>query len=574
MFGDTVSYMKPRAKVSMVAVIFFVALIMPCAAAESAATAGAAEVHEADVVIYGGTSSGIIAAIKAKRLGKSVVLVSPDKLLGGMTTGGLGWTDNGNKAVIGGLAREFYHRIWKHYEDPVAWRWQARANFRNQGQGSSAVDANNQTMWIFEPHAAEKVFEDWLFEEQVPVVRNVWLNRETGVEKGGPRIVSMTTLDAQTFRGKIFIDATYEGDLMAAAGVSYTIGRESQSKYGEKWNGVQVGVLHHGHYFKKPVDPYIVPGDAKSGLLPRISSKPPGEFGSGDNRVQAYCYRMCLTDVAENRLPFSKPEGYDPKQYELLLRVFEAGWRETFNKFDSLPNRKTDVNNHGPFSTDNIGYNYDYPDGSYERRRQIIEDHKLYQQGLMYFLANDPRVPDDVRIKMSKWGLAKDEFVDTDNWPHQLYIREARRMVSEHVMTEQNVLNTAPVSDSVGMGSYTIDSHNVQRYVTPEGHVQNEGDIGVAAKAPYAISYRSLVPKQTECDNLFVPVCLSSSHIAYGSIRMEPVLMILGESSAIAGSIAIDEGIPVQKVDYPTCRKRLISAGQVVESQRAAPANK
>jgi hypothetical protein len=536
-----------------------------------------AAVHEADVVIYGGTSSAIVAAIQAKQLGKSVIVVSPDKHLGGMTTGGLGWTDNGNKAVIGGLAHEFYHRVWKYYQRPDAWRWQKQADYEGRGQGSTGVDNKDQTMWIFEPHAAEHVFEEWIAAEKISVVRNAWLNRETGVAKSGAAIRSIATLDGEVYRGKMFIDATYEGDLMAAAGVSYAVGREAQSKYDEKWNGVQTGVLHHGHFFKQPIDPYRTPGYPSSGILPRISAEPPGEFGAGDKRVQAYCYRMCLTDLAENRLPSPKPANYDANQYELVLRVFDTGWRETFNKFDPLPNHKTDINNHGPFSTDNIGFNCDYPDASYERRRELVEEHKAYQQGLMYFLANDPRVPDEVRQKMSKWGLAKDEFADTDHWPHQLYIREARRMVGEFVMTEHEVLKERPTPDSVGMGSYTVDSHNVQRYVTPDGYVQNEGDIGVAAKSPYAIAYGAIVPKQSECDNLFVPVCLSSSHIAYGSIRMEPVLMILGQSAATAAAMAIDERIPVQKVEYTKLRERLLADKQVLEftpTVKESPAKK
>ncbi len=409
------------------------------------------------------------------------------------------------------------------------------------------------------------MFEAWLAEENIPLVRNAWLNREKGVAKAGPHITSITTLDGQTFRGQMFIDATYEGDLMAAAGVSYHVGREPQSEYDEKWNGVQVGVLHHDHHFRRPVDPYVVVGDPTSGLLPRISSDAPGQYGSGDRRVQAYCFRLCLTDVPENRVPFPKPDGYDPKQYELLLRVFDTGWRETFNKFDPLPNRKTDVNNHGPFSTDNIGCNYDYPDASYERRREIIQEHKSYQQGLLYFLANDPRVPDEVRTKMSQWGLAKDEFPDTDHWPHQLYIREARRMIGQFVMTEHELLKQRPTPDSIGMGSYTIDSHNVQRYVTPDGHVQNEGDIGVSTKGPYAIGYGSLVPKPAECDNLLVTVCISSSHIAYGSVRMEPVFMILGQSAATAASIALDDQVAVQQIAYSKLRERLITDGQILE---------
>ncbi|HLV00836.1 MAG TPA: FAD-dependent oxidoreductase, partial [Acidobacteriota bacterium] len=302
-----------------------------------------------------------------------------------------------------------------------------------------------------------------------------------------------------------------------------------------------------------------------SGLLPRISTDPPGENGQGDHRIQAYCFRMCLTRVPKNRVPFPKPDGYDAGQYELLLRVLASGWREVFQKFDPIPNLKTDTNNHGPFSTDNIGMNYDYPEGSYDRRREIIQEHEAYQKGLMYFLANDPRVPEDVRKPMSEWGLARDEFVDNGHWPHQIYVRESRRMIGEYVMTEHDCLDRRETPDSVGMGSYTMDSHNVQRYVTEKGFVQNEGDIGVRTPRPYEIAYGSLVPKKDQCTNLLVPVCLSSSHIAYGSIRMEPVFMVLGQSAATAAVLALDRDLPIQEVDFAELRKRLLADGQVLE---------
>jgi len=519
-----------------------------------------------DLVIYGGTSAAVIAAVQAKKMGKSVVVVSPDKHLGGLSSGGLGFTDTGNKAVIGGLSRDFYHRIWKHYDAAEAWRWQKKSEYGGKGQGTPAIDGEQRTMWIFEPHAAERVFEDYVKEFEITVQRDEWLNRAKGVKKEGARIVSITTLSGKTYAGKMFIDATYEGDLMAAAGVASHIGREANSLYGEKWNGVQTGVLHHGHHFgKMGISPYVVPGDPKSGVLPRVSTAPPGEYGEGDKRVQAYCFRMCLTDHEANRVPFSQPEGYDPKQYELLLRVFAAGWRQTFGKFDPIPNHKTDTNNHGPFSTDNIGFNYDYPEASYERRREIIREHETYQKGWLYFIATDPRVPKEVQTEMQRWGLPKDEFKDNGNWSHQLYIREARRMIGTFVMTENELLKKKPTPDSVGMGSYTIDSHNVQRYITPEGHVQNEGDIGTPLSAPYEIAYGSIVPKRGEADNLLVPVCVSSSHMAFGSIRMEPVFMILGQSAATAAAMASDAGQAVQEVPYAKLRERLLSDGQVLE---------
>jgi len=447
---------------------------------------------EYDVVIYGGTSAAVTAAVQAKRMGKSVIVVCPDKHLGGLSSGGLGFTDTGDKSVIGGLSREFYHRIWKHYAQPEAWKWQKREDYGNRGQGTPAIDGAQRTMWIFEPHVAELVFEQFVVENGIPIERNQWLDRSTGVNKEGARIRSIMMLSGKTYTAKIFMDATYEGDLMAAAGVQYHVGRESQTTYDERWNGVQTGVLHHRHHFgavNRKISPYVVPGDRSSGVLPRISTNSPGAYGEGDKKVQAYCYRMCLTDLPENRVDFPKPEAYAPSQYALLLRIFEAGWRETFDKFDPIPNRKTDVNNHGPMSTDNIGFNYDYPEASYERRREILEEHRRYQQGWLYFIANDPRVPAEVQSQMRKWGLSKDEFKDNGNWPHQIYVREARRMVGRYVMTENELLKKRPTPDSVGMGSYTIDSHNVQRYITPDGYVQNEGDIGVATKGPYEIAY-------------------------------------------------------------------------------------
>jgi hypothetical protein len=524
--------------------------------------------RQSDVLIYGCTSGAITAAVQTKRMGKSVVMVCPEKHLGGLTAGGLGWTDSGDKAVIGGLSREFYHRVWQQYDKPSAWRWQKREQFGNKGQGTEALDKASRTMWIFEPHVAERVYEEWVKESKIPIIRNAWLDREKGVKKEGDQITSITTLDGKTYSAKMFIDATYEGDLMAAAGVDYHVGRESTRIYDEKWNGVQTGVLHHRHHFgvlKTPISPYIVPGDPKSGVLPHISTEPPGKYGEGDKKVQAYCFRMCLTQVPSNRVPFPKPTAYDPKEYELLLRIFNAGWRETFDKFDPIPNGKTDTNNHGPFSTDNIGRNWDYPEAGYARRREIVQEHVNYQQGWLYFIANDPRVPEDVRTEMAKWGLAKDEFKDTGNWPHQMYVREARRMIGKYVMTENELTKKRPTPESVGMGSYGIDSHNIQRYITPEGYVQNEGDIGVSTNGPYQISYGSLVPKKGQAANLLVPVCLSSSHIAYGSIRMEPVFMILGQSAATAAVMAMDSGVPVQDVPYDKLRARLVADGQVLE---------
>ncbi|GAB3988765.1 hypothetical protein GCM10028807_12130 [Spirosoma daeguense] len=528
-------------------------------------------IRKADVVVYGGTSAAVTAAVQVRKMGKSVIIVSPDKHLGGLSSGGLGFTDTGNKEVIGGLSREFYQRLYAHYQRQAAWKWQKKAEYGNKGQGTPAIDGANRTMWIFEPHAAEKVFEDFIREYKIPVYRNEWLDRSaSGTQKQNNTIRSFRTLSGQIYEGKLFIDATYEGDLMAAAGVNYHVGREANSVYNETWNGVQVGVFQHEHYFKSPISPYKIPDDPNSGLLPEISADKPGPNGAGDHKIQTYCFRMCLSNHPDNRVPFPKPEGYNPARYELLARVFASGWRETFQKYDAIPNRKTDTNNHGPFSTDYIGKNYDYPDATYERRKEIIKDHEVYQKGLMYFLANDPRIPADVHRQMQQWGLAKDEFTDNGHWPHQLYIREARRMLGTFVMTEADALGKTDVPQPIGMGSYALDAHNSQRFVKGDGFVQNEGDIGVHPDKPYFIAYGSILPKENECSNLLVPVAVSASHIAYGSIRMEPVFMILGQSAATAAVLSMEAKTTPQRLSYETLRKTLLKDGQRLTDKKQA----
>lgn len=509
-----------------------------------------------DVVVYGGTSAGVSAAIQAKRLGKSAVLVSPNEHIGGLTAGGLGWTDFGRKETVGGFALEFYKKVKKHYDTPEAWKYQEPSEY-------SRYRKDEDAMWVFEPHVAEQTFEELIAEAGIPVYRNQWLNRNGGVEKNENQIVAITMLSGETYRGKVFIDATYEGDLMAAAGVSYTTGRESNTVYGETLNGVQKERAI-SHQFEFDVSPYVVPGDPSSGLVPLVHDENPGIDGDGDHRIQAYNFRMCLTTVPENSIPFPKPENYDAANYELLARYLEKGWRSVFNKFDPAPNWKTDVNNHGGFSTDNIGMNYDYPEGSYALRKNIIKQHEDYQKGFLWFLANDSRVPEEIQTEINRWGLAKDEFLDNNHWPHQIYVREARRMVGDFVMTELHLRSLKPTSKSIGMGSYNMDSHNVQRYVNEKGFVRNEGDIQINPGGPYQISYSSIVPKLNECSNLLVPVCLSSSHIAYGSIRMEPVFMVLGQSAATAASLAIESNIAIQDVDYDKLKSVLLKNEQVL----------
>jgi len=515
-----------------------------------------------DIVVYGGTSGGVAAAVQARRMGKTVVIIEPGKRLGGLSSGGLGQTDIGNKAAIGGIARDFYVRVARHYAEPAAWKWQKREEYRDSGQTRTAQD--EASMWTFEPSVALKIFDDLVREQDIKVVFGERLERKKGVASSAGRITSITMESGRVFHGRMFIDATYEGDLLASAGVAYTVGREANSRYGETLNGVQTKNAVH-HQLVKAVDPYLVKGDARSGLLPGIDAAGPGVEGEGDHRVQAYCFRMCLTDHPDNRIPFHKPAGYDPLRYELMLRNFEAGERGMPWINSSMPNRKTDTNNRAGFSTDFIGQNYAYPDADYATREKIVAEHLVYQQGLMWTLANDPRVPAAIRKEVSRWGMCKDEFTDNGGWQAQIYVREARRMIGAYVMTQHDCQGRKIADDAVGLAAYTMDSHNVQRYVDKNGHARNEGDVQVGGFSPYPISYRAIVPRDSECANLLVPVCLSASHIAFGSIRMEPVFMVLGQSAATAACLALEDGVSVQGIDYSKLRARLLADKQVLK---------
>jgi FAD-dependent oxidoreductase family protein len=514
-----------------------------------------------DVVVYGGTSGGVIAAVQAAAEGKSVVLIEPGSHLGGLTSGGLGATDIGNKGAIGGRSRDFYRRIADHYRKDESWVNEGKDDYSKY----RGYDAEDEFMWMFEPRVAEQIMNTLVAEANVPVVLGERLDLAGGVGKEGTRIVLLRCESGREFRGGIFIDATYEGDLLALAGVSYTVGRESNSAYGETLNGVQTANAVY-HTFDKPVSPYVVADDPNSGLLPGIDPTGPGEEGAGDNRVQAYNFRMCLTDAPENRIEFTKPAGYDSLVFEPLLRYFEAGYDDNLPWLPTrMPNRKTDTNNRQGFSTDFIGENYAFPEADYATREKIIDAHLEYQQGLMWTLANHPRVPEKVREEISRWGLAADEFAGNGNWPHQIYVREARRMVSSYVMSQHNCQGSELAEDPVGLAAYTMDSHHVQRYVTSDGLLKNEGDVQVGGFEPYPISYLSIVPQKNECTNLLVPVCLSASHIAFGSIRMEPVFMVLGQSAATAACIALDKGVAVQDIDYEELREKLLADGQYLD---------
>jgi hypothetical protein len=529
----------------------------------------AGDVINADVCIYGGTAGGVAAAIQAKRMGKQAVLVEFGRHIGGLTTGGLGATDIGNKTAIGGVSREFYHGIAQHYAQPSAWKSETAEEYftkRRGGQSAaSTLSGTDATMWTFEPHVAENTLYAMLNEARVPVYLG---QRLDWVKKNNASITEIGAEGGKVFRARMFIDATYEGDLMAKAGVSFTVGREANLQYGETLNGIQAETPKH--QFTVPVDPYVQPGDPGSGLLPFIQPGDGGKPGDGDHRVQTYNYRLCFTTNAENRRAVESPKNYDPAKYELLARYLEAllaaGKKPQFSEFWNpiwMPNGKTDINNNGGFSTDFIGMNYDYPNGDYATRARIWREHEDYTRGFIHFFTTSPRVPENMRTEMQRWGMAKDEFLDTGGWPNQLYIREARRLIGEYVMTENNCRGHAVAEDPVGLGAYNMDSHNCQRIVK-NGRAENEGDVQVPVK-PYPISYRSIIPKARECENLFVPICLSATHIAYGSIRMEPVFMILGQSAATSACMAIDDKVPVQKIDYTKLRKRLLADKQILE---------
>ena len=484
---------------------------------------------EYDVCVYGGTSAGVIAAYAVAKQGKKVLLVEPGYRLGGMTSGGLGQTDIGNKQVVKGLALDFYRRVGATY-----------------GRLES---------WIFEPSVAESIFKDYISRGNVEVLYG---HRIVDAKKQGASITSINVesvdnlAQTKSIAAKVFIDCSYEGDLMARAGVTYVVGREDNKMYGEDHNGVQ---MQHLHQFVDNVDPYIEKGNPASGLLWGISDAALAPTGSGDNMVQAYNYRICLTSDKENMLPIEKPANYDASRYELLLRIIEAQKLYALNNYfiiSPMPNNKTDINNRGAFSTDMIGMNHSYPEASYEERAEIIQAHKDYTLGLLWFMGNDERVPKPLRDQMLALGLPKDEYLEYGHWTPQLYIREARRLVGEYVATQANCDNIAKVDDGVGMAAYTMDSHNCQRVVIikdGKAMVKNEGNVEIKGGLPYDVSYRCLTPKREECDNLLVPVCLSASHIAYGSIRMEPVFMLLGQSAAKAACLAIDGGVKVQEVD-------------------------
>ncbi|WP_047495577.1 FAD-dependent oxidoreductase [Terriglobus sp. TAA 43] len=477
-----------------------------------------------DVVVYGTTASGVIAAISAARHGMNVALVGVDQHLGGMVTGGLSHSDRGKDAVIGGMSREFFERVGKHYNETLEWN--------------------------FEPRVAEQVFHEMLNETKVVYIPRARLKEHGGVTMSKGDITSIALTNGDVLRAKVFMDTSYEGDLMNEAGVKYTWGREPESEYNESIAGVR-GRQRPDHHFNVPVSPWAAPGK----LLPEVQNLPRGPMGSGDKYVQAYGFRMCLTNVKENMIPFPKPPGYDAYRYELLKRYLAALEKAEGHPphirelmiMSPLPNGKFDINSFGGFSTDHIGANWDYPSGSYARQKEIWQDHYNYDAGFFYFLANDASVPKALHDEVNGYGLAKDEFLDEHGWPFQLYVREGRRMLGEYVMTQKDITTNVGKPDSIGMGSYQSDSHHVRRIPTPDGYVENEGEQYVVTK-PYEIPYRVMLPNATQVKNLLVPVCFSASHVAYSTIRMEPQYMILGQAAGVAAAIAVHDKLPVARV--------------------------
>ncbi len=509
------------------------------------ACAASAATRNFDVVVYGGTAGGVMAAVSAARQGLTTALIEPTAHLGGMVSGGLGWTDYGKKEVIGGYALEFYWRVGMHYQ---------------------MARYGNDVSWLHEPHVAETIFREMLRAAGVTIFERQRLREKNGVRKGGATVAAITTEDGSEFTASVFIDSGYEGDLMAQSGVSYTFGREGSAQYGESLAGVRD---------KTPFHQFLVDvsaKDARGGLLPEISNTRPELPGSADKRVQAYNYRMCFSDVAENRRAFPRPAQYDPGRYALLARLIAALQQKdrrvpplsSFLKIDRLPNGKADVNNNGPFSTDYLGGSWKFPDASYRERDAISWAHRDYIAGLLYFLANDPQVPEPLRAEMNRWGLCRDEFTDNDNWPYQLYIREARRMAGEFVVTQKDLQTELTKPDPIGMGSYNSDSHNVERIVDADGFVRNEGDMQVPV-TPYQIPYRVMLPKRAEARNLLVTAAFSASHVAYSSVRMEPQYMIIGQAAGVAAKLAISGSKPVQEIDRAELSRLLRQQGAVME---------
>jgi hypothetical protein len=529
---------------------FLSALLLTNLTASAAVRGPSAKSGQADLIVYGGTASGVITAYSAAREGLHVILLEPRNHLGGMVTGGLSATDLGQFRIIGGYARDFYMQAAEHY---------------------GLHDLDQAANWRSEPRVGEKIFRKMLDDAGVEIHFGEKLREHDGVLSSGRRILSIRTIDGKQWRAKVYADCTYEGDLMAQAGVKYTYGREPASEYGEDLAGVRAH--SSGHQFKWPVSAY----DSQHKLLPEIGRGPLAAPGSGDKLVQAYNFRLILTQDPANRLPFLKPERYDASRFALLQRYlseFESHMGRAPKLTDvtnpvPIPNHKADFNNNGPVSTDYIGHSWNYPEASYAEKDAIWNDHLNYTQSFFYFLSTDPSVPPSLQKETNEWGLPRDEFQDTGHWPFQLYIREARRMVGSYVMTQADLQTERTKADSIGMGSYNSDSHNIQRVAQADGSVANEGDVEVPVQ-PYEIPFRTITPQSSQMRNLLVPVCLSATHAAYSSLRMEPQYMIVGQAAGVAAALSIREKADVQDVPIHELQKRLRAHGAILHITEAA----
>jgi hypothetical protein len=522
--------------------------------------------RDADLVVYGATASGVMAAIQASRMGRTAIVLEPSQHVGGLTTGGLGATDAGMRYAVGGIAREFYRRVYEYYENPDAWTRETREGYFPKHFLSVTPELKLQ--WYFEPHVASAILDQMLGEAGVQVVLGAALDREKGVTKDATQIASITTIDGQRYTGRVFIDATYEGDLLAAAGASYVVGREGNSVHGETLNGVRLA----SPKTTQKISPFVVADDPTSGLLPRLVRVDDALEGEGDQQTQAYNFRLCLTNDPDNRVTIEKPKSYDPLNYEIVLRNLQAAKEPNLNRsvysLTPMPNLKTDTNNRRFYSTDYVGGSHRWPEGTYDERGKLWQEHKDYQQGLLWFVANDPRVPASVRNEAKNWGLARDEFTATDHWPPALYVREARRLVSDYVMTEHDCSGARAADDGLTLGTYAMDSHLVNYGIDSQNRFRVDGWFE-KRPAAYPISYRSTLPRPNEVSNLLVSVCVSSSHVAYGSIRMEPVFMNLGQATATAAVLALDRSESLHEVPYKTLRARLEADGQIFDAAAA-----
>lgn len=493
-----------------------------------------AQAGSCDVVVYGGTASGVITAYTAAKEGLNVVLIERTGHVGGLTTSGIGNVDIGWATTVGGYTADFLRTVGAHYGTP------------------------HRMQIHLECKVAEQIMNQMLADTGVRTVFHTRLKEKGGVEVKDGRIVSVTMEDGTVYSAPMFVDCSYEGDLMAQAGVSYLTGRESKDEFGES----SAGVCEYRHF--RNYTPEELPAVRK------IAAKYPLDIkfeekvavGTADSKSQAYVYRLTVTDDPDNRVPFYKPEGYDPDRYfNVLYRINRRGARR-FGQILTLyplPNKKYDLNH-----MDLINGAWDYPEGSYALREAIDLYHRRYQEGYLYFLANDPQVPEELRKDVQRYGYAKDEYVDNGNWPYQLYIREGRRMRGEYIMRQQDAWENPTKEDAVAIGSYFLDCHFVSSVVTKHGFHMEEGAFEYTPYRPYEIAYRSITPKKNECVNLLVPVCMSATHVICASLRMEPIYMMLGQVAGDAAAMAIKGGIPVQDIDVKALQKTLRAQKQII----------